>query len=188
MERDFQVVKIFVFRIRIIIFDEVLGYGVKFNFNYFYETIQEMGDEKIDTFFMEEIIEKNRRYEKIRQNPELYKLRYKLKKYELSRKQINRDELPIETVIGTCYLIKNKTIFQISSYFSMENFDIRTSNMQKVFKSVTRVINMDLDDCGGIENADIFGGMDEMTTYNIERSIGFMKTLFNMGFELYGRY
>jgi hypothetical protein len=33
MERDFQVVKIFMFRIRIIIFDEVLGYGVKFNFN-----------------------------------------------------------------------------------------------------------------------------------------------------------
>jgi hypothetical protein len=149
--------------------------------------MREERNEKMETKFMEELMKRSREDEQNRRDPELYKLKHKLKKYEISKKQIGRDELPTETMIGTCYLIKNKTIFQVSSYFTMKNFDIRTSNMQTVFRSVTRVINMDLNDCGGIENADIFADMDEMETYEIERSIAFMKTLFNMGFELYGR-
>lgn len=122
--------------------------------------------------------------------PSLFIKDRKLKKYDI--KNMTADYMPIDLCYGTIYLIKNKTIIQISTNYEQELIvdpikDYRSLFYTKVLrhKSIILVHNMELADIKNFANPNAIFSMDEYTSYNIEKTINFVISFLKCGFEIY---
>lgn len=145
--------------------------------------------------FVKQLFKDINRQNKIDKNANLFILANKLQKFEL-RKNFANEELPIETHLGTIYLIKNNSILEFYTYCtnSYQN-DISSKTMEQYsyfnykpdpyWMCTVTVHNMNRSDIGDFVNADMFTDMDELTSADIDRSLNFMIMLIKSGFSIY---
>jgi len=107
-------------------------------------------------------------------------------------KIINADYLPIEIYYGSIFLIKNKTIIQISTNYEQELIvdpikDYRSLFYKKIIrhKSIIIVHNIELSDIKSFANPNAILNMDEYTSYNVEKTINFVLSFLKAGFNIY---
>ena len=131
-----------------------------------------------DNKFIQQLLKDCNRNTKLCKNAFLFKLDKGL--IEMQTKL-----LPICAELGRCYLIKNNTIFEFYTCFSCETQSIvfTKSNIRR--KSVVTVLNLNICDMKAFSNPDVFTHMDEMISYNWEKTLNFMKSLISSGFKLY---
>ena len=136
---------------------------------------------KNDTPYMKSVLMGINREVQLKSNANLFKIDRKLEKCNMSNR-VNSNNIPH---FNKCYLIKNNSIFLFESFITSENLDIRFSAEHIVHKSAVTVINLNLNDVGGLENVDIFADMTEMISYSMNNTIDFMIMLFKLGFEMF---
>ena len=140
-----------------------------------------------DSQFIKDLIRDINKTIKIGQNSFLFILHYKLCEYPLPR-TVGDDDWPTQLYLGTCHLIKNNSIFSFNSMFEYENFDIRISHHELVKKTVMNMVNLNINDVGGIANYDIFAGFEEdVVSYSTTSVLPFIKLLLQFGFKIYVR-
>jgi hypothetical protein len=138
-----------------------------------------------DTPFINELLTSIKRNIKIKQNASLLILTRKLSEYKLGR-YVEEEDLPQQAIIGTCYLIRNNSIFAFENAFTHKNFNILLSHTEIIYKSVMNVYNLDINDVGGIQSKDIFADMTGEISYSTESVVAFILTLMNnFGFKIY---
>lgn len=107
-------------------------------------------------------------------------------------KNILADYLPLEVYYGTVYLIKNKSIIQISTNYEQELIidpikDYRSLFYKKIdrHKSIILLHNLELTDIKLFANPTAVLDMDEYVSYNIEKTINLILSFLKCEFELY---
>jgi hypothetical protein len=98
------------------------------------------------TEFLEQLQYDIERQKTINSNPMLYIQQKNITPYKFSRKlsQIDKTNLPIQTTIGTCYLIKNNDIIKIYSWYDPARSMYIQVNIKKLmWLSKLYVVNRD---------------------------------------------
>jgi hypothetical protein len=107
-------------------------------------------------------------------------------------KNITADYLPLDICYGTVYLIKNKTIIQISTNYEQELIVDPIKDYRSLFynsvtrhKSIVLIHHIELSDIKAFANPNSILSMDEYTSYNIEKTINFILSFLKCNFDLY---
>jgi len=137
-----------------------------------------------NTDFISQLLSDISKTNKIKKNAFLFTLNRNLVKYDLVR-TAPLDKYPIEIYYGTCYLIKNNSIFEFDTHPIDECPDIRSGDKHTGFKTLVTVHNLDLTDVGGMNSVEAFVDTDEMTSYDLDQTHNFMHALFRTGFDFW---
>jgi hypothetical protein len=114
---------------------------------------------------------------------------YKDKEKEEKRLQavlrnVTKDLLPLEAYHGNVFLIKNNSIAEFYSWFTTESCSI-FAKPSTFYKCVVTIHNMDISDIGDFTNADAFIDMDELISYDLDKTLNFMIAMIRNGFLIY---
>ena len=121
----------------------------------------------------------------ISKNAELFKKDKNLVKINL-HKPLNKEDLPIQSYLGTCYLIKNNSILEFCSTFEYKRIHILDENQELVYKSLITTYNLDQLDVSDFENDD-FINMDDLVSYSSDDTASFVYALVRSGFNIWIR-
>lgn len=136
-------------------------------------------------------IQKNiEREQKIKKNVSLFIIEKKLTEYKIDK--IIPDSLPVEAYYGTIYLIKGSTIFQITSEPELDLIVDPFENWRSLFndrimkyKSIVYVHNVFIGDINEFSNPKQFVDMDDMISYELQKTHGFIMVLVKNKFKIY---
>ena len=138
-----------------------------------------------DTTFNKKICKKINKNMIISKNTDLFIKEKKLIKLDLP-KNTKEEELPLQSYIGTCYLIKNNSIIEISSSFICKKNHILDDNEYLVYKTIVKAHNLDRVDISNFKD-DIFLDIDNLISYSSKETISFIYALFQVGFNIWIR-
>ncbi len=127
---------------------------------------------------------------KIKKNPKLFMLDRGLVEYQMNRMHV--DDLPIESCYGTIYLIKGQTIIQVTTQPELEFIvdpmdDWRALFNEKVLRLKTTINthNIFVGDINEFSNPSQFINMDDMTSYDSQKTLNFVMALVKNKFKIY---
>ena len=135
------------------------------------------------TNFIDKLLLDIQKQKTINTNSSLFIQYKKLKKHNL--KKINEDYLPMEAVLGDIFLIKNNSIIECYSYINTENIDIRFNRINRNYKSIITMYNINVDDIGMFNNTSIFNNKEDIVSRDITRTMDFIILLLKNEFCLY---
>lgn len=103
-------------------------------------------------------------------------------------KNTQSNNMPSVTTLGVCWLIKNNSIFEFSTYYTYntDNIKFNRSNTP-IKKTVVTVHHLDLVDVQDFNNTNVFIDMKEMISYSTQKTLNFLHALFTVGFEIWIR-
>lgn len=100
---------------------------------------------------------------------------------------IKKGLFPLETMIGTFYMIKNNSIFEFRNGLGTYTQDPRYEEYEILYKSIVLFKNINIGDIGDFSNAESFLNMDKLVSYSVSKTLNFVTALYNLGFEIWIR-
>lgn len=135
------------------------------------------------------------RRKKIMKNANQFILDRKLIKVQLHGKNFIEKHLPTNVVLGTLYAIKNNSIFEFNSMYANNDLPDDTARVEYYmyqsrcinihYKSTVTILNLNIKDVGGFANANQFLDMNEMISYDMQKTINFLVALVKNDFDIY---
>ncbi len=101
---------------------------------------------------------------------------------------LNIDNLPVQSIYGTSFMIKNNSIIQISSCFTTDddlNITFDTKKVQCEYKSTVIFHNIDIIDISNFSKINQFKNKAHIYAYSIDDITDFICVLSKGGFIMY---
>lgn len=90
--------------------------------------------------------------------------------------KVDEENLPIQAFYGTVFLIKNNSIFEFTSSYTIYH----------TYTGLVTVHNLDMSDVSGFKDAsNLFYNMDELKSTKLSKTLNFMIALIKNEFKLY---
>jgi hypothetical protein len=102
-------------------------------------------------------------------------------------KVTNEEELPTMAMFGTIYLIKNNSIIIVSSCPMIKNFDPRVTMINNIWECNVNIYNLSRSDVSEFSSCEYLLSINELVSYDSERSMNFIMSFIRNKFAVYVR-
>ena len=137
-----------------------------------------------DMNFIEELLHDIKKQNKINKNPALFVKQNNLQQYKFSKKNIVEDDIPIQCLLGSAWLIKNCNIIEIYSWCECASLYIQINKIKPRWISKMEIVNVAKGDPENLEF--LLDGCN--TFYNSVDLLGDILHFIESGFMLYIKF